>query len=193
MYKLNDTQSFDDHLDELSESDELGFSFGGVLKAASPLLKVGSAIGVPGAGAASAAVDIAGKLGKKKKKKPSPTTAVSRPSPTTAVSRPSPTTAVSRPSTSTATTQDPILHARIAHIAATIDRAELKNKALKIIRAKGIEAKYKKELLQKLNTILSQLQQLDVYIHSQLGGQTTVPPRVVDILGGKDFISRIGR
>lgn len=183
MYKVdNGLQSFDDHL------DELGFSFGGILKAASPLLKVGSAIGIPGAGAASAAVDIAGKLGKKKKARPPTPPTTARPASTasrqasTARTAPTPTT-----------TQDPALLAQVSRINSILDRNQIRERALKIIRSKGADARYKKELIQKLNIILKQLKQLDAYVHSELGRQTTVSPGVVDILGGKDFVNNLGR
>ena len=180
MYHVNNgVRAFDDVL------DELGFDWGGALKVLSPVLKVGSAVGIPGAGLASVAVDAGGALAKKKKKA-APATI-----PTTAsrvASTASPTTTRQQP------VIDTVLHAKIAHITSTLDRTRLREHASNILKSKINKAKHKQALIQKLNKIIKQLNQLDSFVHSKLNVHTKViKPGVIDILGGKDFVSNLGR
>jgi hypothetical protein len=178
MYDVNNgIRAFDDVL------DELGFSFGDVLKVAGPV--IGTAVGGPIGGVIGAGIGSAAGSALTKKKK----AVAAIVAPTTAAP-----TSASRVASTASPDTDDVLHERIAHIASVVDRNQLREHASNILRSKIVKAKHKQALIQKLNKIIKQLNQLDSFVHSKLNVHTKViRPGVIDILGGKDFVSNLGR
>lgn len=207
MYNPNDTLTFDDTLDGLQYNDdeEMGGLFGDIVKFAAPLVKVASAIGIPGAGAVDVGLSLVGGGGGSSRR-PAPPSISSTSIPSTVLS--------SGPATgrgfggTRATYQDKAARGiprsggapsgssdpKVDRILAIMEAKEVKAQVARVAILARNELRYKKSVSKQLKRIVKQLAVLSKYIHLKLGSEAnTISPAAINILGGRDFVSRLGR
>jgi len=202
MYNPNDTLTFDDTLDGLQYNDdeEMGGFFGDVVKFAAPLVKVASAIGIPGAGAVDVGLSLVGGGGGSSRR-PAPVSSVSQPS----ISRPATgrgfggtrakyqdkaARGIPRSGGAPSGSSDP----KVDRILAIMEAKEVKAQVARVAILARNELRYKKSVSKQLKRIVKQLAVLSKYIHLKLGSEAnTISPAAINILGGRDFVSRLGR